>query len=384
MSIYRLLSILYIGVFILILFVGSFKNIRLTRNFYLLSTIFALCIGIWGFCLEPSVRLDLYRLQNYVLSMQFEGGSFFRKILGANGILGSGSGEGMIGWNLLCFIVYGMGDIRWLSAIGSFLTIFNVMYVLVDYSRLEVRSSKVLGISMLLAFMGLPIQYILSGIRNALAVSMVLLSLYLIFYKKTPYIFSIILILLAATIHPACLFAIIPSFFVKSKKQIVWRMVGLFTMPLIFAIAKALKSVSMPFISVVINRVLFYTNIEYQYDRPEMIANIVVFISIGFVYWYHKRKGYIEEKSNLKTYYMNYYLLLGSIMIGCSVHRDFTLRVGYIMGMVAFPALSKILLCNHDNRAVTYMNLALILILLVCCGKVYYDMFSVISQWSFG
>ena len=383
MSILRLLSIFYMGIFVLILFAGSFKNIRVARIFYSLSIIFALCVGIWGFSLEPSVRLDLYRLHNYVRSLEFGAGSFFSKIWGAKGMLGVDSTEGMIGWNLLCYIVQGIGDVHWLSAIGSFLTFFNVLFIFVDYIRSEGLTSKTLGIGVLLAFMGLPIQYVLSGIRNALAVSLVMLSLYLFFYKKQSHILSILLILAAATIHTACLFAVVPIFFVRSKRQIVWRAAGLFSMPLIFAVANALRSVSIPFLSVMFNRVLFYTNVEYQYDRPEMIANIVVFVSVAYVYWHHKRRGLIEEKSDLQTYYINAYYLLGSIMIGCSVHRDFTLRVGYIMGIAAFPVLSKILLCEHDNRTATYMNYVLVLILLVCCGKVYYDMFAVISQWTF-
>ena len=96
MSILRLLSIFYMGIFVLILFAGSFKNIRVTRIFYSLSIIFALCVGIWGFSLEPSVRLDLYRLHNYVRFLQFGTGSFFSKIWSAKGMPGVDSTEGIL------------------------------------------------------------------------------------------------------------------------------------------------------------------------------------------------------------------------------------------------------------------------------------------------
>lgn len=384
MTILKLLSVFYIIVFVLILFLGSFKNIRVTKTFYILSIILAICVGFWGFILEPSTRLDLYRLHNYVQSLQFGSGSFVSRIWGAKGILGIDSTEGMVGWNLLCYIVRGLGDIHWLSAIGSFLTFSSVLYVLVDYTRSEGRTSRALGIGLLLTFMGLPIQHVFSGIRNALAVSLVMLSLYLLFYKKKSRILSILLILLAVTIHPASLFAIVPIIFVRFKNQFVWRAAGLFTMPLLFAVANAFKGVSIPFLSTMFNRILFYTSVEYQYDRPEMIANIVVFISVGLVYWHYKRKGFIAENNSLQSYYINAYYLLGSIMIGCSVHRDFTLRIGYVMGMAAFPVLSEILHCNHDNKTVATINSFLLLILLVCCGKVYYDMFAVLSQWTFG
>lgn len=384
MFILKLLSGFYIIVFLLILFAGSFKRIKVDRSFYVMSFIFALCVGVWGFSLEPSVDLDLYRLQKRVRLLKFGSGSFFSKIWGASGMIGRDSTQGMIGWNLLCYVVQGMGNVHLLSAIGSFFTFFNVLYILVDYTRLEAKTSKLLGIGLLLAFMGLPIQYVFSGIRNALAVSLVMLALYLIFYKKKAFVFSIVLIFLAATIHPAALFALMPVIFARFRKQMLVRGIVLFTLPFAFMIANILAGTSIPILSTVLNRVLFYSNVQYQYDRPEMIANIAVFVSIGSVYWLYKREGQITEDSKLQTYYVNAYYILGIMMIGCAVHRDFTLRIGYIMGIAAIPIISKIILCPKKNKMDSIVYVSLILAILVCCGKVYYDTFLGLSQWNFG
>lgn len=383
MSILRLLSAFYIVFYIFILIIGSLTDIRIKKDYYILSFIFALCIGFWGFCLVPGRRLDLNRLYVYVQSLRFGNGSILSKIWGVKGNLGEISTEGMIGWNLICYIVQKTGNVHWLGAFGSFLTVFNVSYILVDYLHTENLSSKALGIGLLLSFMGLQLQYVFSGIRNTLAVSILVLSIYLFAYRRKSIIQSILLAFLAITIHPACIIALVPIIFVKFDNQLLWRCVALFTMPLIFTIARALQGITIPFLSMILNRILYYTNSEYQYDRPEMIANIIAFISIGFVYWYHKKRGLIKETKQQKLY-MNAYYLLGMMMIGCSIHRDFTLRIGYIMGIAAFPVLSKILYTKYDNRAERYINYTMTLIVLIICGKVYYDTFTVLSQWNFG
>lgn len=380
----KVISEFYIILFLLILLLGSLKTIKVNKVYYYLAFAFAVCIGIMAFNLEPGVKLDLYRLQNYVKLLQFGDGSFFSKIWGVKGFMGGDSTQAMIGWNLICYAVKELGDVHWLSAIGSFLTFFNILYMIVDYAYSKGYTSELISIGILLAFMGAPVQYVLSGIRNILAVSYVLLAFYLLFYKKKSLVLSIIMLIFGITIHPAALFALFPVFFVKFRRQKLLRAIALFSLPIIFTLANAMKGLNIPLISLTVNRVLFYTNVQYQYDRPEMIANIAVFLTISFVYWYYKKQGYIKENNILQTYYINAYYLLGAMMVGCSIHRDFTLRIGYIMGIGAIPVLAAILWSKKDNLHDKYMNSFLILITIVCCIKVYYDTAIGILQWNFG
>ena len=383
MWIIKLLSQFYVIVFVLLLLLGFCKKLVVDRWFYYLSFLLALSMGVLGFCLNPGPGLDLYRLFNYVRALQLGSGSFFSKIWGAKGMMGGDSTQGMVGWNLFCYIVQGLGDVHWLPAFGCFLTFFNILYILVDYSKSKGYSSGLLAAGLLLAFMGAPIQYVFSGIRNSLAVSCILLALYLIFYKKRAYFAGFLLMAFAATVHSASIFALLPIPFVKLKRQNLIRAVALFSLPVIFALATFLKRISIPYLSLVINRILFYANTQYQYDRPEMIANIAVFLVVSFVYWYFKHKGYFEE-SNLQSLYMNAYYMLGTMMIGCAVHRDFTLRIGYIMGIAAVPALSKILYCEKKQKLDGLIEFGMVLSILVCCVKVYYDTFHGILTWDFG
>ena len=130
-------------------------------------------------------------------------------------------------------------------------------------------------------------------------------------------------------------------------------------------------------------RVLFYENVQYQYDRPEMIANIAVFLAIYVVVYVFEKNRELIVDCGLGRKYLNTYIFLGYLMVGCSVHRDFTLRIGYLMGILGVPLVLKINKANvteKDRVVKVLMNIGII----VCMAKVYYDTFYSIGRWDFG
>ncbi len=384
MDLMKFISGGYILFFLLFLFVGLFFKIKVGYAYRVGVIILAITAAVFAYRFEPGVRLDLYRLQRYIQSLNFDGANFWGSIWGAEGVLSGTSITGMISFNVLCYLISLTGDPHWLSTISVFLTIGVLLSVHVDYIIEKKYSSREFGIGVILIFLGMPLQNIYSGIRNNLAVTAVVLGLYLLFFKKRSIVFSIILLFAGATMHPAVLILIIPLLFCRIKHQKLVRVVCLLSVPFIFILPNILKLIPLSFFQYLGNRIAFYKSTQYQYDRPEMIANIIIFLAVGFLLWINRNLKIIDIQDGLELSYINAYYILGFIMLGCSIHRDFALRIGYIMGIMAVPIASKLYYIGEsDSNKMNFSTFALTGIILVCAIKVYYDTILGFSHWNF-
>ena len=115
-----------------------------------------------------------------------------------------------------------------------------------------------------------------------------------------------------------------------------------------------------------------------------MIANILIFAVVGLVVWVNRRRGKFDVQEGLETLYLNAYFILGFIMIGCSVHRDFALRIGYLMGIMAIPIVSRLYFAD-ESQSYKLSPTAFVLsgTILVCAAKVFYDTIVGFSHWTF-
>ena len=118
-----------------------------------------------------------------------------------------------------------------------------------------------------------------------------------------------------------------------------------------------------------------------------MLANILVFCAITLSHFLMGLEGVYKNDTALQKGYWNAYCFLGFVMIGCSVRRDFALRIGYIMGIAAVPIMCRMCfqLSSWKWRNSNYKVLMTVLTFgcLVCCAKVYYDCWYTMSKWDF-
>ena len=374
----------YIIFFLLILILGGVVNIKLNYKYKILVYIFILSLGVIALSFKPTQSLDAYRIERYFETINNRGNNIFEILFGTKGDLAGTSMTGMVSFNLLCFIVKCLGNIKWMWFISVTVTVGIILIVLLDYMICEQYSSRAYSLGVYLSFIGLQIQYVFSGVRNSLAVALTIMAFYLYFYKRKGYFVPVVLYFLAITMHPF-VGIVLPALLIsKLPLQKLFRILALFTAPAVFILPAVLNLIPLPFTKYVSNRIIFYQYTQYEFDRPEMIANILIFISVGLAFWIFKKNKLIDLKSRLEKDYTNAYYLLGYSMLGCSVHRDLALRIGYFMGVASVPIVCWIFFRNkkpiQDSRLVQYV---LVFVIIACGLKVYYDTFLVMSKWTF-
>lgn len=371
----------YLLAFLMLLIIGLIRPIRITGLYKGLAFLASVALAFWAYQLEAGRKLDLYRQFQSIEWVAGNSKNFIDAVLHPNDAY-----TGLYGLNAFFYLTTKLGTVHWYPAVATFFTTFILSACLLDYLKMNGYTSKEYAYGLLLIYMGMPMLYVFSSVRNALAISIIIFALYQMIYKNNTHrILHCVLIFLAATIHPASLF-IFPPILVtnlKPKLQKMLRFAALLAFPAIFAVSRLLASSPISTLRYIGMRVLFYENVQYQYDRPEMIANIAVFLTIYIVGYVFEKNREVTVDCGLERKYLNAYIFLGYLMIGCSVHRDFTLRIGYLMGILAVPLvlrINKAPVTEKDRVVRVLMNIGII----VCMAKVYYDTYYGISRWDFG
>lgn len=376
----QLISTITIAVFLLLLIAGTIKSIKVTRLFYTMAILTAMAVAVWGYSFIPNTGHDLYRLYLNINGMKW--GGWEENVINNTGVY-----SGLYAFNALCYLIAQFDNNQLLPCIAA-LVVFSIMLtILISYFRSEGYSTKALLLSAAMIFAGMQIQYVFSGIRNAIAVSLTILALYLFFYKEKHPILSVILYLVACTIHSMVLVLLPVVLLACLPPQKVYRFIALFSIPMVFVFAAVFQSIPNTFLQYLGNRLLFYQTRSYMFDRPEMIANAVFFVLIGGGYWYLKKRSYVQPISEKHKRFENVYYLLGFVMLGSMVRRDFALRIGYIMGTLNIPMLCCLLKAkfpdNKHGRTLRRIWFLALIVIIICLLKVYYDTYYTMNKMVF-
>lgn len=380
----HVLSLVVIFFFLAMAVGGLVKGYEIQRYWYGFCILFSIAVAFWGFQMIPSIKLDVFRLQKLVEEMR-ETCVTLADAMDAreDDLYGS-----LVFFRFLCFLVSRTDNNQWLPFLSVLITFSMSSLLLINYLRSEGYTTRMILPSLALIFMGMQIQYVFSGIRNPLAVTFAITSFYLVFYKKRHYWLAVPLYLAAVTTHSMVLILLpVAAVCWLPKAHTIFRAIALFSMPLIFLAADLLRKVPVEFLQSTARRVLYYLDRYFIYDRPEMIANIVVFVVLGVAYWMLKCFGSLPAQTKGWKTYMNAYYFLGCMMIGCSIRRDFALRIGYLMGFAGVPVLCRMLRSRQNGRRRSESDrilLALVIMsVLICFAKVYYDTWYVFDHWQF-
>lgn len=376
------IAIGYMAYLILLIGVCASKNYKITKVWYFFALLFVLSLANMAYHLVPNKSLDVYRLLKVVDEMRSSQRSALSLIL-------EGAGDqygGLITFNLLCYIVSIIGN-QWLPTISVLVTGSLLLYVIVTFLMSKEYPCIALLPAICMTFMGLQVHYIFSGIRNGMAVSMTVFALYQMYRYNRVIISSVIIYAFAIMMHPVVVIvAPVLCIAVYGKYQKIYRMIALLAIPIIFAVAQVLTTIPNTLLQYIGNRTYYYENHNYAADRPEMIANIAMFFAIGLGYWWLHRENCFERQSTTEAAYTNFYYLMGFVMVGCVMKRDFINRIGYVMGILSVPLLCQIFWGIKKNKLTQNVKVirgALALSIVACCGKVFYDTLYVLTRWSF-
>ncbi len=240
-----LTNVLLISVcFLAFLFRNSKKGLR---NSLFLS---AILLAYFAFHFSPSQDMDL--AHHFVsVNLLKNSGRFFD----------STQIDVLPGFRSLLLIVSKLSSVHYLPAIVAFLTYGVTFYIVYDYANLNDRRCEVWIAITLFCF---TLSYIgtISNVRNTMSVTMCIFALYLELQKRKNKIICWLMMLFAASIHPAVTIFIfirlLLVIYTKYTKQVI--MLGLVVFPLLlqYIVPQISGFISVPYISYLIEKIQMY------------------------------------------------------------------------------------------------------------------------------
>ena len=187
----------YLLAFLMLLIIGLIRPIRITGLYKGLAFLASVALAFWAYQLEAGRKLDLYRQFQSIEWVAGNSKNFIDAVLHPNDAY-----TGLYGLNAFFYLTTKLGTVHWYPAVATFFTTFILSACLLDYLKMNGYTSKEYAYGLLLIYMGMPMLYVFSSVRNALAISIIIFALYQMIYKNNTHrILHCVLIFLAATIQ---------------------------------------------------------------------------------------------------------------------------------------------------------------------------------------
>lgn len=323
------LALGYLVVFILLSLAS--KYIRYSdRQLIIVLALFTISLSVIAFYWDPR-ETDLTRNFRYMDLARRSNESVWQYVF--NSHVRELGYNGLITYNLFRYIIIRIStNNHLLPGVATFIDYSIFSYIHYDWNTGQgiYKIPSFLTLTTSLTF--LPFLYVNSGIRNALAMSVMALGIYLYLQKNCKLVKFIIICFLAVTIHPVTIIAIPFAFMARLK----WGWKGLVG---IFAVSFSVQLLMRIFLnsSIEILRRLaeyyrFYTSAD-QYTAAAYywwgdLLLIIFFIVVYLLAIKSRESGYGEL--------IGYWELMYSFFVlGYVVNYDLFLRPLYIMGILA-------------------------------------------------
>ena len=240
-------------------------NVICTKKCLAVGALLFVCsLAVFGAMVEPPVGFDLTR---HYIELDIIRNSDFgvKSFVFHSDYITDGNYKYMFAYNIYRYCIAKLFP----NAALQFFTIIIVysilVYIILETFEGRTNRNRVVILSFFMCFAFLPYLYVYSGIRNALAASIVALALYLLFYKNLSWIVFFVIVFIAGTIHPVVIaagpFAVIS--FIKPKGYY------LLLIPIILSleqmVLKAFKNSSISLLKMVGTKYYNYINV-YNYD----------------------------------------------------------------------------------------------------------------------
>lgn len=311
--------------------------------------------------------------------------SFFDFVFNPRKYVGNTRYAQLYSFNIIRYIIVSLtDDYYWLPAIC--VAIETIIFVIIqsDWNAGNNRYGKTDVLALLIFFACMPFISAISGIRNALAISITGLAIYLYLYKNKHIWIYILLTLIAATIHPAAILTIPFVFLAKHDlKKVGIIAVFLISFGVSF-IANAFMQSNIPYFQIIGRAYYTYTSeAQYRTSRFMLYGDILLLIIFLIVCFLNRK--YIKKCPAPQQRIYNFLILYMIYILGNIGNFDMILRPTYLIG--AFSPIISNLLYNKidrdtsefDSRSMSLFRIGLLSATAVIC--IYVNVKFMITYW---
>lgn len=332
--------------YIVIFFTGiiAAKKIKVSKKWIKFSfLLFTLSLSIFAYYLNPPSNWDLSRHFYCLDSIRNSGTSLSEFLFHNKSSIGGKEFTSFVSFNLVRYVIVKLFDSNhMLPCFCVFVDYLIISYIMVDWSSENAKNGKVKVTSFLLCFTFFPLIHAISGMRTALAATIMGLGIYLYLYKEKKIFIFIVPSIIAVTIHPVMLIAVPFVFLARFK-------LGVKGLIIVFAVSLLVERGATYLLS---SKYSYFARIAYLYKRYTSgdqyrgerfsLFGVIIIILVLIVIFFIMRKKY-EEQYWSKTHSLLYSFLMYYIffILGNLGNYDMILRPSYLLGVFA-PVLSSL------------------------------------------
>ncbi len=370
-----IIAVAYITFFLITpLVFASFKkrlNVNNTQR-KILYVLFVIALAIVAYCIKTPSTWDLSRNYKLLDIIRKSGLSFYQFVFGGMATYIADGYRSLVFYNIYRYIfTHIFNNNAWYQTITTIIVYGIQLFIIYDYNKCNTKNNTLITLIMLLSFSFMPFIYVVSGIRNALAASVMGLAIYLYLYKERK-IWPILLGIIAITTHPSVLI-VLPFIFLSKMRLgirgVIWVTIASFGFQLV---AILFSSSSVDLLRQIGRSYLLYSGSnQYRGGRGNLYG--ILILSVAFVFYFiYNDKCNRERKNNKRI--DNFLMLILVYMIGNFLNYDLVLRPGYIVGMFA-PFLTNVMQ-TPTRRNIVHLTINIIIIL--SCVYINYKCFQIL------
>ena len=349
--------ILFISLLLFSLIVQFNKNKFNLKFQKIIFILFAILILASVFFLIPHKTMDLYRYIEMIKGYKYSGFSISISL--------SQNRLELIFYYLL-YLVSKSGNYMIVPFISCFICLGCLYYIYFDFFNKKINVGESITYTLLgslgLFFAFLPYFQIIDNLRSPIAFAFCSIAIYKQFYNNKSFISQLPLYLLAALFHTSSLITLVFTLlFTKFKKINKIRYILLFTPIMLFIFVLIFQKVSIPFLSVVVEKIIKYTGSisSQQYLFNEYTISRIAIVFFLCLMFEHSNNKNVESNNLIRYIHMFLFFCLG-----CSMYPEMIRRFVYLLAF-----FSPIIL-DYIYKSVNGKNLLIIksIILFIIIG----------------
>lgn len=295
--------------------------------------------------MNPGLNWDILRHFEYMNQIRGLDISLFNFLFNNSNSIGSDLYRFLLSFNVLRYCIANIfEDNYFLPAIFTLINYSILGYIIVDWSSNNYENYKVDAFTMLLSFHFLSFSSIASGLRNALAASIMGLAIYLYLYKSKNIIIFIVLAFIAVTIHPVLLI-VIPFVFLSNLNIAAVGYIAVFIISAaLMPIAQLFMTSNISFLNFIGRSYYMYTVESTTYSvKVSIYSRIITVILIAIfliVYFFFNKKTKVLEKGLSSKKMYKFFAIYMMYVLGNIDYAEMFSRPLFLFGSLA-PVLSS-------------------------------------------